>query len=188
ERFGTFPLFDFWGPRAGITSSQWIVDATIFILREHEPTLTFAYLPHLDYDLQRFGPNHPKAAAAVAELDGVVAELLEFAEREGLRVMLVSEYGITEVGGAVFINRALREAGLLRVRPELGREQLDPGASDAFAVADHQVAHVYVKDPARLGAVKQLLEGVDGIESVWGAEQQVTAGLAHVRSGDLVAI
>ncbi len=188
QRFGTFPLFDFWGPRAGITSSKWIVDATIFVLREHAPTLTFAYLPHLDYDLQRYGPNHPKAAAAVLELDGVVAELLDYAEREGLRVMLVSEYGITEVNGAVFINRALREAGLLRVRPELGLEQLDAGASEAFAVADHQVAHVYIKDPARISEVRQLLERVDGIEAVWGPDEQVAAGLAHARSGQLVAI
>ena len=48
------------------------------------------------------------------------------------------------------INRVLREHGLIAVRDELGRELLDAGASAAFAVADHQVAHVYVNDPPRL--------------------------------------
>lgn len=187
-QLGTFPLFNFWGPRAGIVSSRWIAQATLAVMRAKRPTLTLCYLPHLDYDLQRLGPNHPAIREAVREIDDVIAPLLEHAEREGVRTIVLSEYGITEVSDAVHINRVLREAGLLRVRPELGYEQLDAGASDAFAVADHQIAHVYVKDRTRIGEVKSLLQGVDGIECVWDDEGKRSVGLDHPRSGELVAI
>lgn len=185
---GTFPLFNFWGPRASIVSSQWIADCALCVLRRHAPTLSFVYLPHLDYDLQRFGPNHPQAEVAVKQLDAALGELLEFAEQKGIRVIALSEYGITEVSDAVHINRVLRQASLLRVRNELGREQLDAGASAAFAVADHQIAHVYVKDASRIGEVRQLLEAVDGIELVLGSAEKATVGLDHPRAGQLVAV
>lgn len=185
---GTFPLFEFWGPRSSLRSSRWIIDSALWVLRERAPTSTFVYVPHLDYDLQRFGPNSPRAIQAVAEVDAALAELLDFAERERVRCVVLSEYGITEVSGAIAINRVLREAGLVRVREELGREQLDAGASEAFAVADHQVAHVYVKRPERIPEVARLLQGVPGIERVWGAAEKADAGLDHPRSGELVAI
>jgi hypothetical protein len=102
---------------------------------------------------------------------------------------VASEYGITPVRDAVHINRALREAGLIAVRPEeFGREILDPGASAAFAVADHQVAHVYVNDGSRLSEVRSLLEKVDGIESILDQDGKRRIGLDHERSGELVAI
>src|SRR5688572_9341663 len=117
------------------------------MLERRKPTLTLVYVPHLDYDLQRFGPEHPRAVAAAAAVDAVCAPLIEAAERAGAAVIVLSEYGITEVSGAIHLSRVLREAGLLRVRPERMGEQMDAGASEAFAVADHQVAHVYVKRP-----------------------------------------
>jgi hypothetical protein len=99
---------------------------------------------------------------------------------------VLSEYGIVDVKGPVHVNRALREAGLIAVREELGRELLDPGASHAFAVADHQVAHVYVRDPLRVAEVKAHLERVPGIERV--LDDKTDLGLDHPRSGELVAI
>src|SRR6185295_15513789 len=156
-RLGTFPLFQFWGPRAGIVCSEWIARASEHVLVTRSPTLTLVYLPHLDYDLQRFGPEHPRAAAAAAAVDAACAPLLDAAERAGAAVIVLSEYGITEVTGAIHVNRALREAGLLRVRDERMGEQLDAGASEAFAVADHQIAHVYVKRPERTAEVAALL-------------------------------
>jgi hypothetical protein len=106
-------------------------------------------------------------------------------------VLVVSEYGITPVSDAVHINRELRKAGLIKVRPEeFGREVLDPGASAAFAVADHQIAHVYVNDPSpsRIGAVRALLERIDGVETVLDEAGKRACGLDHPRSGELVAI
>ena len=89
---------------------------------------------------------------------------------------------------AVHINRALRQAGLIRVRNEMGHELLDPGASKAFAVADHQVAHVYLQHGAEARAVKQVLEGVDGVAQVLDEEGKRALGLDHPRSGELVAL
>ncbi|MBW3570684.1 MAG: alkaline phosphatase family protein [Gemmatimonadetes bacterium] len=185
---GPFPLFNFWGPRADITSSRWIAECARHVYDTRRPTLTLVYLPHLDYNLQRLGPHHPRIAEDLRAVDALCGALIDHVRGDGGRVIVLSEYGITPVSGAVHVNRVLREAGLLRVKPELGREMLDAGASDAFAVADHQVAHVYVRDSARIPAVKQLLEGVAGIETVLDDEGKRAHGLDHPRSGELVAV
>ena len=189
-RFGRFPLFSFWGPRADIASSRWISDATRHVIDTRRPTLALTYLPHLDYDLQRLGPDtaSPVLQRALGEVDALCGELIEQADGEGREVIVVSEYGMTAVTGAVHVNRALREAGLLAVREESGREQLDAGASRAFAVCDHQLAHLYVDDRASLADVRRLVEGLDGVERVLGGEEIRAAGLDHPRSGELVAI
>ena len=188
RELGQFPLFEFWGPRANINCSRWIAKSAERIIEKSAPTLSLVYLPHLDCDLQRFGPNDPRIQKALGEVDQVCGELFALAQQKGLRVIVLSEYGITQVSGAIHVNRVLREAGFIRVRDEVGLEQLDPGASHAFAVADHQIAHVYVKDPARIPAVRALLEKVPGIEHVLGREQQGAFGLDHERSGELVLI
>jgi predicted AlkP superfamily pyrophosphatase or phosphodiesterase len=185
---GPFPLFDFWGPRAGLRSSRWIADCALRVFDAQQPTLTLVYLPHLDYELQRKGPHHPDIARALREVDAIVGELWDHARSVGARVLALSEYGITEVTGAVHLNRALRKAGLLRVREELGLEKLDAGGSEAFAVVDHQVAHVYVKRPERIAEVASLLASLDGVETVASDEQKRSLGLDHPRSGELVAI
>ena len=190
EKFGQFPLFKFWGPMADITSSRWISDATRHVMDTRKPTLTLTYLPHLDYNLQRLGPDlaHPKIQSDLREVDELCGELIEAADKQGQNIIVVSEYGITEVSDAIHINRALREAGLIQVRNEQGREQLDAGASDAFAVADHQIAHVYVNNPAKLTQTRTILEQLDGVEHVLDEAGKKSWGLDHKRSGELVAI
>jgi predicted AlkP superfamily pyrophosphatase or phosphodiesterase len=190
ERFGQFPLFRFWGPAADITSSRWITSAALHVMETRSPTLTLVYLPHLDYDLQRLGPalSEPRLQKAVQQVDALCGELIEAAEKQGMRVIALSEYGITKVSGAVAVNRALRDAGWLAVRQELGRELLDPGASDAFAVTDHQVAHIYVSRPELLAEVRACVAGLDGVERVLDRTEQASIGLDHARSGELVAI
>ena len=140
---GRFPLFNFWGPGSNLTSSQWIADATQRVVSKFDPTLTLVYLPHLDYGLQKLGPDHADIPHQVADIDRLAGELIDFLQDQGRRVLVVSEYGIEPVHTAIPVNRYLREAGLLAVRDESGHELLDPVASRAFAVADHQVAHVY---------------------------------------------
>ena len=190
ERLGMFPLFKFWGPAADITSSEWIARATIHVMETRQPTLALCYLPHLDYNLQRLGPDlsHPRVLKDLEEVDAVCGELIEAAERQGRGIVVVSEYGITPVSDAVHINRALREAGLIQVRVEMGRELLDAGASAAFAVADHQLAHVYVQPQVPLAEVKALIEGLDGVEQVLDEDGKRAHGLDHPRSGELVAV
>ncbi len=189
-RFGQFPLFSFWGPKADITSSRWISDATVHVMQTRNPNLTLTYLPHLDYNLQRLGPDlsHPRLQKDLNELDELCGELIEAADARGAETLVVSEYGITSVTDAVPINRLLRSAGLLSVREESGMEQLDAGASEAFAVADHQLAHVYVRQSERVREVAQLLATVDGIETVLSGDELAAVGLNHARSGDIVAI
>jgi predicted AlkP superfamily pyrophosphatase or phosphodiesterase len=158
------------------------------VFEKQSPTLTMVYLPHLDYCLQKFGPQDDRIPAELARIDAVCAQLIEQARAHGARVIVHSEYGITPVDGPVHINRALREAGLVAVREQLGLELHDVGASDAFAVADHQIAHVYVKDSANIAKVKALLAGLDGVEQVLDRAEQARLGLNHERSGELVAI
>lgn len=188
---GTFPLFKFWGPLADIASSDWIAKATLRTMETRNPTLTLCYLPHLDYNLQRLGPDltHPRLRADLREVDALCGTLIDAAAATGRRVLIVSEYGITPATDAIHVNRALREAGLIRVRPEeFGREILDAGASAAFAMADHQIAHVYVQDAALVPKVRAILERLDGVEGVWAGPERAALGLDHPRSGEIVAL
>ncbi|MCS7033130.1 MAG: alkaline phosphatase family protein [Phycisphaerae bacterium] len=186
ERLGQFPLFSFWGPRAGIESSRWIAQAASVLM--HDCDLTLIYLPHLDYALQKYGPNSPESAMAARETDSVVSELLATAEERGYEGIVLSEYGIEPVSKPVHLNREFRELGLLQVRTELGRELLDAGASRAFAVADHQVAHVYVNDPSALPLVQSHLSRLPGVAQVFVGETRRQIDLDHPRAGDLVVI
>jgi len=187
-KLGTFPLFNFWGPRASIASTQWIADAAKLVEETFAATLTLVYLPHLDYNLQRVGPGSLAALADVGQVDQLCADLIGFFESRGADVIVVSEYGLRDVSAPIHINRVLREHGLVAVRHELGLELLDAGASAAFAVADHQVAHVYVNDVSRLREVQRVLESVAGIERVLDREGKREYSLDHPRSGELVAI
>lgn len=188
EKLGFFPLFKFWGPMTDISSSQWIADATVHVMDESSPTLTLVYLPHLDYNLQRLGPDHPDIAKDLREVDAVCGQIIERAERDNARIIVLSEYGITPVSRPVHVNRALREAGLIQVRVEMERELLDPGASAAFAVCDHQIAHIYVNELARIAEVKALVEALPGVERVLDEATKPEYGLDHPRAGELVAI
>jgi predicted AlkP superfamily pyrophosphatase or phosphodiesterase len=188
QRLGTFPLFEFWGPRASIASSRWIADAAKHVEDTAAPTLTLVYLPHLDYNLQRVGPASAEAMDDVRQIDGICGELIDFYEARGVQVLLLSEYGLRDVRTPVHVNRALRERGLLAVREELGLELLDAGASAAFAVADHQVAHLYVNDAARTADVRAVVERLPGVERVLDTPGKREYRLDHPRAGDLVAI
>lgn len=188
NELGAFPFFDFWGPKSGIASSEWIARCGAAVFKRHRPTLSLIYLPHLDYNLQRLGPNDPRIWEDVRAIDRVAGTLIDDLRSGGADILVVSEYGIEQVNRPVHINRVLREAGLLAVRETLGWELLDCGASRAFGVADHQVAHVYVKNANDLAKVAKLLRATPGIERVLDADAQREWGIAHPRSGELVAV
>ena len=188
QHLGTFPLFQFWGPATTIAASRWIADAAVHIRRTRSPTLTLVYLPHLDYDLQRFGPDDPRIAKSLTEIDTIAGDLIADAERDGARVIVLSEYGITSVSTPIHVNRALREAGLLSVRVEDGGEILDVSQSRAFAIADHQIAHLYIAQPHLIAEVQRIVEALPGVEHVLNRNEQQVLGLNHPRSGELVAL
>jgi len=148
------------------------------------------YLPHLDYDPQRFGPSCCEMARLVHELDDACAPICEAAAAVGARVWVVSEYGHADVSRPVLLNRALRESGLLSVRPGPFGEMLDTFGSRALAVCDHQVAHVYLRraDKSLLEQVRGLLACLPGVEHVLAGEERRQVGLDHQRSGELVVL
>lgn len=186
ERLGTFPLFQFWGPGANIKSTQWIADASMLTDDKYDPTLTLIYLPHLDYCLQKFGPDFQLIAGELRELDRVVEQLVNFYKKKKAGILLLSEYGIAPVSKPIHLNRLFREQGLLQIRVERGLELLDPGASRAFAVADHQVAHIYINDPSATGKVREILEKTPGVEEILDKVGQAARHIDHERSGDFV--
>jgi len=191
---GAFPFPAFWGPAAGVPSrfgapdaaSRWIAFAARWMEERHQPTLSLIYLPHLDYNLQRLGPEHPEIETDLRAIDQLAGDLIDFYRSQDVQTLVVSEYGITPVRHPVHLNRLFRGQGWLVVKEDLGQEQLDAGASRVFAVADHQVAHVYVQDPALLPKVRSLLEARPEVAAVLGKEEKRQAGLDHPRAGDLV--
>lgn len=185
---GPFPLFRFWGPAADLSSTRWIADASMKVVADEIPDLSLVYLPHLDYDFQRFGPDDPRSRKSLVELDGIVGEFVALADRLELGVVVLSEYGITEVSRPIHVNRVLRDLGLLAIRMEEGRERLDCGASQAFAIADHQIAHVYVRGSAVRDVVRDALAATPGVERVLEGETRAAEGLGHERAGDLVLV
>lgn len=186
KELGTFPLFQFWGPGANIKSTQWIADASVVTDKKYNPTLTLIYLPHLDYCLQKFGQDFGKISKELGEIDRVVEQLVSHYTKAGARIMLLSEYGITNVDRPIYVNRVLRENGWLGIRVERGLELLDAGASKAFAVADHQLAHIYIEDPALISKVRSAVEKIPGVELVLDKTEQKAYHINHERSGDLV--
>jgi predicted AlkP superfamily pyrophosphatase or phosphodiesterase len=173
---GDFKLQQYWGPVAGLGSSEWIAKAARVTWRKHRPNLMTVYLPHMDYAAQKHGPDSEAAQQSLKEVDGLVGGMLE--DFKGATVVVCSEYSLSPVSGAVFPNRVLRQAGLLRVREIAGREYLDFELSDAFAMVDHQVAHIYCK-PGKVTAAKEALAGAHPLD--W-----TTVG--HERAGELVAV
>lgn len=187
SRLGVFPLLKFWGPGADIESSRWIADASIEVMKTSSPSLTLVYLPHLDYNLQRLGPSDPRVRADIRAIDVEAGKVINAARASGAEVIVLSEYAITDVDRPIHINRILREHGFLSARREIsGWETLDCGASRAFAVADHQLAHVYVRRPEDVPQVAAVLKQVDGIEHVLDRRAQAEFGIDHERSGELV--
>lgn len=184
---GPFPFPAFWGPAAGLASSEWIAESARWIEQRYRPDLSLVYLPHLDYNLQRLGPDDPRLANDLRAIDAVAGRLMDDNAKAGVRTVVLSEYGITAVKRSIALNRVFRAKGWLTIKDELGRELLDCGASKVFAITDHQVAHIYVNDPALLSAAGAAVAATKGVARVLDAEGKRTVGLAHARAGDLVA-
>ncbi len=188
SKLGRFPFHTFWGPSAGLPCTDWIARASAEVLRSERPDLTLVYLPHLDYDPQRFGPSGTEMPRLVRELDDACAPLLDAAREAGARVWVVSEYGHVDVKRAIYLNRILRGVGLLTARPGPFGEVLDTFGSRAFAVCDHQVAHIYCRSRSDREEARSLLAATSGVAQVLAGEERAEIGLDHPRSGELVVL
>ena len=185
---GDFPFPAFWGPKAGIGSSDWIAKSARWIEEKESPSLNLVYLPHLDYGLQKFGPGADEMAAEYAAIDEVTCDLIEFLEGRGVEVLVLSEYGISRVSQPIHLNRIFREKGWIQVKDELGLETLDCGGCQAFAVADHQVAHVYINDPSIADEVRKVVLETAGVEEIREGSELWGEGAGRERGGDFVAV
>lgn len=191
ERVGRkFNLRNYWGPMASVRSSEWIAAATAELLKDEalSPDLCLTYLPGLDYDLQRFGPGHPRSNSAMQSIDQQLTQLLETAASTGYDWLVFGDYAIVRAQNPVFINRGLNDSGWMTTREVAGRAYPDLHTSRAFAVVDHEVAHIYLRDPNDADAVRSCLLNTEGIESVLNHDEQKERSLVHPRGGDLIAV
>ncbi|NOU72267.1 alkaline phosphatase family protein [Paenibacillus sp. LMG 31458] len=192
EKQGPFKLHSFWGPLAGAASSEWISKAALHIIEHHHPTLTFVYLPNLDYQAQRFGPGSEQQRDAIMEIDQIVGQFVDSLEQMGeledTGVVILSEYALHPVESPVYLNRILREHGWLQVIELNGKEYLDTFHSQAFAVVDHQVAHIYINNPMIVNEVKEALKKISGVDQVLDDSGKKEWSLDHSNAGELIAI
>jgi predicted AlkP superfamily pyrophosphatase or phosphodiesterase len=189
-KLGAFPFPSFWGPMAGLPCTQWIGQCASEVLSDASgpPQLTLVYLPHLDYEPQRVGPKVCDWKKLVSELDDACAPVLDAAKKIGAAVWVVNEYTHVQVGEPIFLNRILRQAGLLTARDGPFGEQMETYASASFAVCDHQVAHVYVNPDTPVEKVRTVLAQQAGIDRVYACDERGEIGLNHPRAGDLVVL
>jgi predicted AlkP superfamily pyrophosphatase or phosphodiesterase len=184
-----FNLMHYWGPLASGKSSAWIIDALARTMAVEAPDVLFGYLPHLDYDLQRYGPDSRKAAAAAASLAVQVRTFVSACARHGYDYVIYGDYEIGPVKrGPVFPNRRLRDAGLFRTRSVRGMLYPDFFHYEAFAMVDHEIAHVYVADPGKIDFIRRSFTGLPGVAKVWTREEAAAVGLDHARSGELILL
>ena len=188
DKFGTFPLFHFWGPATNIKSSAWIADSAKFLFDREQPTLSLIYLPHMDYRQQTLGPESAEIATDVKEIDAVVGDLVKHVQAAGAEVMLISSYTMNQVDTPVDLNRHLRRQDWLQVIENATGELIDFAESAAFAVTDHQIAHVYVRNPQQVCDVRSFLEGIPGVAKVLDREGQAALGMDHPNSGELLVL
>ncbi|MEM9445956.1 MAG: nucleotide pyrophosphatase/phosphodiesterase family protein [Verrucomicrobiota bacterium] len=188
KELGDFPFMNFWGPFADIKSSRWIAQASQWIEEKYSPHLSLIYLPHLDYNLQRLGPSYSDINKDLGEIDQVIGELITFFEKNSVQVILLSEYGIVSVNKPIHLNRLFREQGWLALKKDLDLEYLDKGASQTFALTDHQIAHVYINNSEIKDKVRACLLEHEDIEIVLDSQEIADCGMNHKRSGDLIAV
>jgi predicted AlkP superfamily pyrophosphatase or phosphodiesterase len=188
DKLGAFPFQKFWGPLAGIGSSEWVIGAALHIMERQDPGLMLVYPPYLDYDAARFGPDAPQTKAAQRAMDAALAPLLAAAQSQGRDVLVVSDYGFETVNQPVYLNRELRRAGFINVEDAANGERLDFGTSRAFAVCDNQAAHVYIARAEDIPKVRGVLEATSGVKAVLDRAAQATLGIDHPRSGELIAV
>lgn len=191
EKLGEFNLARYWGPLASAESSEWICKTAEYTLEKHRPDMTLVYIPHVDYSAQRFGRGSAQARDDLKKADEMVGRIVQKTAELGIKdqtqFTIFSEYAFNDVAEAVPVNVALRDAGLLATRTIKEKEYVDFEFSRAFAMVDHQVAHIYVKD-GYVGEARKAIENIRGVDMVVGEEQKKKLGINHPRSGELIAV
>ncbi|HTV48693.1 MAG TPA: alkaline phosphatase family protein [Phycisphaerae bacterium] len=186
---GPFPLHNYWGPMASLPSSEWILRSALEVWLNFKPDIQFVYVPHLDYNLQRLGPDHPQILTDVAQVDRLLTPIVQSVRADGGVCIIAGDYAMSAVSSNLAPNQSLRRADLLRTRPDAnGKLLIDFETSEAIAMVDHQIAHVYCR-PRSVDAAFEVLRGLDGIDRIARTSGEKGAlGLNSPRSGDLILL
>ena len=186
RKCGTFPLHRYWGPLASPKVGRAVLKNFFAMQEAHPVDHAFLYLPTLDYEAQRHGPDAPAADKALAEFRAQLERLADFASKQGGALTVCGDYEIGRVDRPpCFPNRTLRAAGLFNVRPIAGHAYPDFYTSRAFAMCDHEVAHVYVRWEEDVEPVAKLLAETDDYESV---EVRRDQDWAHASAGEILLL
>ena len=188
---GEFNLATYWGPLASPMSSEWIGKAAEYTLEKSRPNLMFVYIPHIDYSAQRFGKKSSQVRDDLKKADNIIGSIVEKTSKLGIKdeteFLILSEYAFNDVSDSIPLNVKLRDAGLLDIRTIGEKEYVDFEFSKAFAMVDHQVAHVYVKD-GFVDKTQRVLEDLQGVDRVLSKEKKKELKIDHERSGEIIAI
>lgn len=189
QHIGEFDLKWYWGPFVSIKSSQWIIDASMYTIKKHKPDLVLVYLPHLDYSAQKYGPQSNEFKQSLIESDDLIGNLMDFLNASEFDneydVMIHSEYGFNEVTHSLSPNIILRKNGLLSIRTIFGKEYIDFENSNAFAMVDHQIAHIFVKTGYE-DIVTSIFKKEKNIARILDKTSQIQLKINHARSGELI--
>ncbi|HYY67659.1 MAG TPA: nucleotide pyrophosphatase/phosphodiesterase family protein, partial [Nitrososphaeraceae archaeon] len=192
SKFGEFNLASYWGPLASQESSAWIVKAALYTLEHQRPNFMFVYIPHADYSAQKFGKNSIAIQNDLKRADEFVGNIVQKVTDLGIEnetlFIIFSEYSFNDVKSSVPLNQKLRDASLLATRNINGKEYLDLEYSNAFAMVDHQIAHIYVQKGFEDKAMK-VLQNVEGVDTVLTSVEKTKLKIDHKeRTGDIIAI
>lgn len=194
KKIGEFNLMNYWGPFSSFNSSDWVAKSVQYTIENHLPNLLFAYFPQLDYTAQKFGKTSQGVLEDLENIDNSIGSIIDTSKNAGIfdqtQFLFISEYGFNDVSSAIPINRILREKGLLAIRTIKEKEYIDFEYSTAFAMVDHQIAHVYLNSAGKraLSQIKKTLEEIPGIDTVCDTETKRKLHVDHERSGDLIII
>ncbi len=183
-----FNLMSFWGPMTSFESSRWIFDAGMHVLKTYSPNLNYIYIPHLDYSSQKFGPHSDQVKSDLQQIDRLIGELRDYCAGKKIGIVILSEYGLVPVDKALALNIVLRKNGWLKTITIQEKEYIDFENSDAFAMVDHQIAHIYINKAELIAEIKRELELCQEIELVLDASTKPLFGIDHSNSGELIAI
>jgi len=187
ESLGNFDLKSYWGPFSSIKSSNWIINSAKKTIETHKPDLLITYLPHLDYASQKFGPESNEFRESVIELDNLLGDFLLFLDQDfknEYEIMILSEYTFNSVNKSISPNLILRQHGLLATRRIEGKDYIDYELSKAFAMVDHQIAHIYIH-PGYEDEVYQILK-TENLGTILDSKLQKELKINHTKSGNLI--
>ena len=191
QKLGEFNLSSYWGPFASSKSSEWICNAAKYTLENERPNLMFIYIPHVDYSAQRFGKGSKQVQEDLKNADYIVGDIVDKTALLGIKdetqFIILSEYGFNDVDAAIPLNLRLREDNLLITRTINDKEYIDYEYSKAFAMVDHQIAHIYVNE-GFVDETKKVLEDTQGVDRILSSQEKRNLNIDHERSGELIAI